>query len=76
MAWDWDREPLEYLERRLRYYKRKIGSLKRELTQPVSKYLRDSFGSKKAYHNAIKIYLNKMELRVSQFNKAIEKLKK
>lgn len=75
MAWQTDREPIEYLERRHRYYKRKRGSYKRLLTEPVSDYQKSYFGSEKKYLNAVQLAIGKMELRMSQYSEAIEKLK-
>jgi hypothetical protein len=75
MGWNPDREPIEYLERRLRYYKRKVGSFKRALNEVPGVAQLNYFGSKKKWFEAVRRTIDKAELRVIQFAEAINKLK-
>lgn len=76
MGWESDREPLDYLQRRLRYYTRKERKFKRLLKEPMTKYQAAIFGSKKSFSMAIQRTIEKARIRISQFTEAIEKLKK
>lgn len=75
MGWNPDREPIEYLERRLRYYKRKNRKLKGYLIQPVPKFQAAYHGSAAKFKIAVKRAIDLSFLRIAQFTAAINKLK-
>lgn len=75
MGWESDREPLDYLERRLRYYNRKLRKFKRTQKEDADQWTINYFGGKRAYHKAVAATIKKTELRISQYQEAIKKLK-
>jgi hypothetical protein len=74
MGWNPDRPPIEYLERRLRYYKRRVGSYSRSLKEEPNPYHVRYFGSKKKWREAVQRTIDKAKVRVSEFSEAISKL--
>jgi|HubBroStandDraft_3_1064219.scaffolds.fasta_scaffold204094_1 hypothetical protein len=75
MGWNPDRPPIEYLERRVRYYKRKAGSYRRTLREEPKEAFIRYFGSKKKWREAIQRTIDKAELRAKEYSDAVSKLK-
>lgn len=76
MGWNPDRPPIEYLERRIRYYKKRIGTCNTTLKQEPSMGAINYFGSKKAFHSAVQGTIAKSMRRIKEFEIAIKILKK
>lgn len=75
MGWNPDRPPLEYLERRLRYYKKQLSSFKRIAKEEPIKYVINYFGSKKKWREAAQRTIDRAERRIIEFTDAVNKLK-
>ncbi len=69
--WNTDQPPLEYLSRRVIYYKKKKSGLKKMLK---SGFLLEKYG-KRELSKIIEDRRKQIENRIEEFNKAILKLK-
>jgi len=76
MSWNPDREPIEYLERRLRYYKRLHRWSIRHAKEIPSQAELGYYGGKRGFKEACARMQKRYELRINQFSEAIIKLKK
>lgn len=72
MGWNYDRPPIEYLERRVKYYRKKIGSTKGLITRQwlITKY------GKRQLKKIIKLRIEHCEARIKEFEQAISILQK
>ena len=68
MAWDVDKDPIAYLEQRMRYYEKRKKDFK--------KFLMDEDLIQRFEEERIKAGLEHIELRIAEFQYAIEILKK
>lgn len=75
MGWNPDRPPLEYLQRRLKYYKKRAGQIKTLLKEEPSEYLKKYYGGKKGYIKSLSSALDKNIARQKEYIEAINKLK-
>lgn len=71
MGWNPDRPPIEYLERRVKYYHKKIAKIKAQAKDPwfIEKY------GKAQLLRVIRVTVAKQYTRIKEFEDAIKKLK-
>lgn len=69
MGWETDQPPINYLKRRIIYYKKKRG-LYRGMRNDESHY--SSFGGKKNYHRLIDKRIFWIEQRIKEYEEAIK----
>ena len=74
MAWQTDRSVIDYLERRVKYYKKKISKIKSILTDDRHERYRKEKGIS-AVKKAVKIRVAHYEERIIEYNNAINQLK-
>jgi hypothetical protein len=74
MSWNSDLPPLEYLQRRVVYYKKRIGMVKGLLKRDDDSLLWRKYGNK--LPEIVERKVIHYEWRITQFNSAINKLYK
>lgn len=74
MGWDTDQPPLEYLKRRVVYYKKRIGIVRGFLKKDDDFILWRKYGNK--LPEIVERRVIHYEWRITQFNSAISQLEK
>jgi len=72
MGWNTDQTPINYLKRRVIYYKKQKAKVKGLLSRPFTEFKKNRYGSKAKFKKVVddKIYfINDM---IGKFNAAIE----
>jgi hypothetical protein len=70
MTWDTDQPPIKYLERRVQYYKKKLGTVHGLLNVNKHEFMWRKYGNR--LPEIIERRCIQIEKRIKEFNKAIK----
>jgi hypothetical protein len=69
MSWDTDKEPIDYLRQRIKYYQKRVARAKNRIKDP---YMKEKYGDELPYIIARSILRN--ESFIAMFKKAVKDL--